>query len=105
MKTRNLLPLMLALALAGCTTVGPDYQVPADSVAERQSAQFDDQCGKHSDVDRNARCRSDPIAPSARLQQGGSNVARIGSVAARQGCRRKVRSQISFLRDCPLQGP
>ena len=39
MNTRNLLPLMLALALAGCTTVGPDYQVPADAVAERQSAQ------------------------------------------------------------------
>ncbi len=39
MNTRNLLPLMLALALAGCTTVGPDYQVPTDAVAERQSAQ------------------------------------------------------------------
>lgn len=39
MNTKNLLPLMLALALAGCTTVGPDYQVPTDAVAERQSAQ------------------------------------------------------------------
>ncbi len=39
MNTRHLLPLMLALTLAGCTTVGPDYQVPAGSVAERQSAQ------------------------------------------------------------------
>ncbi|WMD21800.1 TolC family protein [Achromobacter seleniivolatilans] len=39
MNTKHLLPLMLALALAGCTTVGPDYKVPAGSVAERQSAQ------------------------------------------------------------------
>ena len=38
MNTRNLLPLMLALALAGCTTVGPDYQAPADAVAERPGA-------------------------------------------------------------------
>ncbi|MGB3436946.1 efflux transporter outer membrane subunit [Achromobacter sp.] len=39
MNTRHLLPLLLALTLAGCTTVGPDYQVPAGSVAERRSAQ------------------------------------------------------------------
>ncbi len=29
----------LALALAGCTAVGPDYHVPSGSVAQRQSAQ------------------------------------------------------------------
>ncbi len=39
MNTKFFLPLMLAAALAGCTTVGPDYQVPAGSVATRQSAQ------------------------------------------------------------------
>lgn len=39
MNTKHLLPLMLALALAGCTTVGPDYQVPAGSVVQRQAAQ------------------------------------------------------------------
>ncbi len=39
MNTKLFLPLMLAAALAGCTTVGPDYQVPAGSVATRQSAQ------------------------------------------------------------------
>ena len=39
MNTRYLLPLTLALALAGCAAVGPDYQVPAGSVVERQSAQ------------------------------------------------------------------
>ena len=38
MNTKFLLPLTLAIALAGCTTVGPDYQVPAASVAQRQSA-------------------------------------------------------------------
>lgn len=39
MNTKHLLPLMLALALAGCTTVGPDYQVPAGSVVQRPAAQ------------------------------------------------------------------
>jgi NodT family efflux transporter outer membrane factor (OMF) lipoprotein len=39
MNTRYLLPLTLALALAGCAAVGPDYQVPPGAVAERQSAQ------------------------------------------------------------------
>ena len=39
MNTKHFLPLMLALALAGCTTVGPDYQVPAGSVVQRQAAQ------------------------------------------------------------------
>lgn len=39
MNTKFFLPLMLAAALAGCTTLGPDYQVPAGSVATRQSAQ------------------------------------------------------------------
>ncbi|KAG1253351.1 hypothetical protein G6F65_017504 [Rhizopus arrhizus] len=39
MNTKHFLPLMLALALAGCTTVGPDYQVPAGSVGQRQAAQ------------------------------------------------------------------
>ncbi|CAB3672495.1 efflux transporter outer membrane subunit [Achromobacter kerstersii] len=39
MNTKHLLPLMLALALAGCTTVGPDYQVPAGSFVQRQAAQ------------------------------------------------------------------
>lgn len=39
MNTKHFLPLMLALALAGCTTVGPDYQVPAGSVVQRPAAQ------------------------------------------------------------------
>lgn len=39
MNTKHLLPLMLALALAGCSAVGPDYQVPAGSVSQRQAAQ------------------------------------------------------------------
>ncbi|CAB3625987.1 efflux transporter outer membrane subunit [Achromobacter pestifer] len=39
MNTKHLLPLMLALALAGCSAVGPDYQVPAGSVSQRQTAQ------------------------------------------------------------------
>ncbi len=39
MKTRFLLPLTLALALAGCAAVGPDYQVPREAVSQRPSAQ------------------------------------------------------------------
>lgn len=39
MNTKHLLPLMLALALAGCASVGPDYKVPAESASERASAQ------------------------------------------------------------------
>ncbi|KRC86143.1 RND transporter [Achromobacter sp. Root83] len=39
MNTKHLLPLMLALALAGCASVGPDYQVPAESASGRPSAQ------------------------------------------------------------------
>lgn len=39
MNTRFFLPLMLSAALAGCAAVGPDYQVPAGSVATRPDAQ------------------------------------------------------------------
>lgn len=39
MNTKHLLSLMLALALAGCAAVGPDYQVPAESVSGRPGAQ------------------------------------------------------------------
>lgn len=39
MNTRFFLPLMLSAALAGCAAVGPDYQVPAGSVATRPGAQ------------------------------------------------------------------
>lgn len=39
MNTRTLLSLTLALALAGCGAVGPDYRVPDDAVAQRQTAQ------------------------------------------------------------------
>ncbi|MCZ8393102.1 efflux transporter outer membrane subunit [Achromobacter xylosoxidans] len=39
MNTRFFLPLMLSAALAGCAAVGPDYQVPAGSVATRHDAQ------------------------------------------------------------------
>jgi multidrug efflux system outer membrane protein len=41
MNARHLLPplLALAIALAGCTTVGPDYQTPAGSAVQRPSAQ------------------------------------------------------------------
>ena len=38
MKTRLLLPLALALALAGCSAVGPDYHVPAEAVVKRDAA-------------------------------------------------------------------
>ncbi|MDQ8031200.1 MAG: efflux transporter outer membrane subunit [Bordetella sp.] len=39
MKTRLFLPLALALALAGCSAVGPDYHVPEQAVVKRDAAQ------------------------------------------------------------------
>ncbi len=39
MTTKTFLPLLLVLALAGCSTVGPDYKVPEAAVAKRDSAQ------------------------------------------------------------------
>ncbi|MFU1983601.1 efflux transporter outer membrane subunit [Bordetella hinzii] len=39
MNIRTLIPLTLALALAGCGAVGPDYRVPDDAVAQRSAAQ------------------------------------------------------------------
>ncbi|WP_417221691.1 TolC family protein [Achromobacter spanius] len=41
MNARHFLPplLAVAIALAGCTTVGPDYQTPAGSAVQRPSAQ------------------------------------------------------------------
>ncbi|WP_459614423.1 efflux transporter outer membrane subunit [Bordetella sp. 2513F-2] len=35
---RILIPALLSLALPACTTVGPDYQVPADAAANRPAA-------------------------------------------------------------------
>lgn len=39
MKTVNILAPLLALALAGCAAVGPDYQVPDSAVVNRKAAQ------------------------------------------------------------------
>lgn len=105
----RLLPTALAVLLAGCTTVGPDYQVPATALINTPAAQGEFTAGRGASrddaiADRWWQLYQDPrldaligeaLAANTDLRVAAANLARSAAVAAEADSAQELKAGVS----------